>query len=104
MERRGKVDKASAKVLRDCLMAEADAEDRLRINEGIEDLEHCWKLARQPGAWGEDDLIERCDFLELDPVMWHDRTGGARCFANKLHEIVRERIVIIDEKNADQLQ
>src|SRR5687768_8282442 len=84
----------------DCLVPEADAEDRHARPEVPDHVDRDPRSLRPTGPWGDQDLFgcHGLDFANGDLVV----TAYADLrpeLAEVLHEVVGERIVVIDDKD-----
>jgi hypothetical protein len=99
MSRMGQVEKLRAVIFRDRLMTKANSKNGNAAGVPIQDPEHLGEFVRQAGTRREDDAGVATNVIEIDVVVSYDRARAFARFADKLREVVREGIAIIDEQN-----
>src|SRR6185437_2990788 len=94
-------DHLAAHRLPDGLVAEADAEDRRRGAEAIDEGEADARFGRRLRAGGKQDGIggQLFDAVEGELVVAIDEGLGPQ-FADIVHEVVGEAVVVIDDEEA----
>jgi hypothetical protein len=96
------MDDVAAEGVTDALMAKADTEDRIAAGELHDRLDRDAGFPRGAGARRNHDLVRRqaLDVFDRDLVVTHDRHVRSQ-FAEILHQVVGERIVIVDHYQFD---
>src|SRR5205814_10556877 len=84
----------------DRLVTKTHAQQRRRRPEAANYVDRDACVLGSAGAWRDDDLIRRhrADLVEPDLVVAAHAYGGPE-LAEVLHEVVGERVVVIDDQN-----
>ena len=97
MARRRELHQLSTVVLGECLMPEADAQDRLYSRFGTDEGLHTGELAWHAWPRGEDDSIVLREGQKVEFTLGDDLEGKLGYRAQELHDIVDEGVAMIDD-------
>ena len=99
MHESGSADHLSAVRFGDALMSETDAQDRNLGPESQDDFFADARFARRARSGRNADVLRRqvCNFIQRDLVVSLDEKFTSK-LAEILHEIVGERVVVIDQE------
>ena len=95
--RRRELHQLSAVVLGECLMPEADAQDRLYSRFGTDESLHTGELAWHAWPRGENEPIVLREGQKVEFTLGDDLEGKLGYRAQELHDIVDEGVAMIDD-------
>jgi len=95
--RRRELHQLSAVVLGECLMPEADTQDRLYPHLGTDESLHTGELTRHAWPWGENEPIVLGKRRELELTLGDNLEGELGEGAQELHDIIDEGVAVVDD-------